>query len=566
MYQPIINSNARQKGDYLNNWRGVNRKEYAKENEFSAMSNLSSDRYPYISVRRRRIADNTLTSENGVVYTDGKYAGHIKYFGDDCIVNFNKNILHTSILYEDELCAMYYDYVHDKSGKMHGECINKKEVKVKGYVKNDPAYSLTFIDTSPSREWNEVFRVGDRIEISGTGNKWIDTIGIDVDSFYFDSNERKYLPVTCIVEEFEYLEDEEDDAGTEYCARMKVNFYNAGGERLREYEVFEETYEEVTVKKVVPHLADMCIYNNRVFGVDKKGKTIYASAPGSYSDWFRYEGLSTDSWYSEIGEDGEFTGIAECCGSIIAFKKDHIYKIYGDTAKNFTIQKISANGCIDKRSIVELNGRLYFLNYNGFCVYSGGYPTVISDVLGKTYTEAIGGTDGRKLYFYATASNGEKELVVYDTMLDMWHIEDSTDEVKGYFRYNGGAYFIGADDVVYKYDCDDYRDVDWSFTTTENNMLGMNYTKLSDMVIFSTTEVPDCQCQMKVEVIYDGESESVDCGNFLLVPGKTQRIPIRLRPCFAYTLKVSGTGPVIIKGIEKVFTAGGRNEGNRGIE
>lgn len=550
MYQPIINNSARQKGDYLNNWRGINRKEYARENEFSAMSNLSSDKYPYISVRRRRITDNTLASENGVVYADGKYASHIKYFGDDCIVNFNKNILHTSDV-------TYYDYVHDESGKMFGKYVNKKEIKINGYIRADTAYSLTFTDKTPSREWDEFLKVGDRIEISGTGNEYIDTIGVDVD--LFDLNE--YLPVTCIVEGFQY---EEDDDDIERCVRINVNFYNKNGKRLKEDKLFNETYKEVTVKKVVPSLADICVYNNRVFGVDKKGGTIYASALGSYGDWFRYDGLSTDSWYGEVGEDGEFTGIAECGGSIIAFKKDYIYKIYGDTAKNFTIQKISSNGCIDKRSIVELNGRLYFLNCNGFCVYSGGYPTVISDVLGKTYTEAIGGTDGRKLYFYATASNGEKELVVYDTMLDMWHIEDGTDEVKGYFRYNGGAYFIGADDVVYKYDCDDYRDVDWSFTTPENNMLGMNYTKLSDVVIFATTEVPDCQCQMKVEVICDGESKSVDCGNFLLVPGKTQRIPIRLRSCFAYTLKVSGTGPVIIKGIEKVFTSGGRNEGNRG--
>lgn len=565
MYQPIINGNSRQKGDYLNNWRGINRKEYAKENEFSAMSNLSSDKYPYISVRRCRIVDNTLMYDGDEVYdADGKYVGHIKYHGKDCIVNFNKNILHTSDM-------SYYDYVHGKNGKMCGEYVKNRKIIVDGSTTANPAYSLTFKDASPSLEWNEFLRIGDRIEISGTGDIYIDTIGVgvDVDLLDVDVDEDgnkiyvDYLPVTCIVEGFEY---EEDDSGHEYCVRVNVNFYNKNGKLLREDdpEKLPITYERVTVKKAVPPLVDMCVYNNRVFGVDEKGGTIYASAPGSYSEWFKYEGLSTDSWYGEVGEDGEFTGIAECGGSIIAFKKDYIYKIYGDTAKNFTIQKISTNGCIDRRSIIELNGRLYFLNCNGFCVYSGGYPTVISDVLGKTYTQAIGGTDGRKLYFYATASTGENELAVYDTMLDMWHIEDSADKVKGYFRYNGGAYFIGEGSYVYRYDCDDCRDVDWSFTTPENNMLGMNYTKLSDVVIFATTEVQDCQCQMKVEVIYDGESESVDCGSFLLVPGKTQRIPIRLRPCFAYTLKVSGTGPVIIKGIEKVFTAGGRNEGNRG--
>ena len=220
---------------------------------------------------------------------------------------------------------------------------------------------------------------------------------------------------------------------------------------------------------------------------------------------------------------------------------------------------------------MELNGRLYFLSQNGFCVYSGGYPTVISDCITldhpayKGYTSAIGGTDGRKIYFYAKPRLRDKELLVYDTMLNMWHKEDKDNDVLCFFRYNGELYFVqGTDNQIYGPGLG-YANCDWYFKTREYNTAGTDYTKLSEVIIYAKPIYSNVPCTMKVYVLYDEapESEKVDCGSFTIESSITQRISIKINPFFSFTLAVEGTGPVIIKGIEHIYTAGGKNDGNR---
>ena len=530
------------------------KKEYAKENEFADMENLCSDKFPYISVRKAREKDGNLKTSGGIIYSSGKYVAHCKYTSEERLVNFNKQILRFPT-------NTYYDYEHNKSGNICGEYMKSQEVKI---TWNAPYFKFEIIDVDTAYEWNNFLKEGDKITILGTGDPYIDTVDQDKDLYYLD----KWIPVTCVAEKFEkrYVSDRQEDVWL----YMYVTFYNKNGEKIEGDSLYNGTYESVTVKKTIPNIVDACVLNNRVFGVDKKGQTIYASKLGSFEDWYSYEGISTDSWYGEVGTEGAFTGIVEFNGSIIAFKRDYIYKIYGDNPKNFTIQKQSSDGCIDKKSIVELNGRLYFLSQNGFCVYSGGYPTIISEVLNKQYINAIGGTDGRKIYFYATTDNNERELLVYDTVYNMWHKESTEYNITCFFRYNGKLYFPQTDQTtnatrVFKIDGDGFAE-NWMFKTPECNVMGTNYTLLSDIVIYATSADKTKSCNFNVYIMYDGaeENEKKFFGSFMLAPNTTQRIPLKLKQCFSYSLLLEGTGPIVIKNIEKTYTSGGKNEGNRG--
>ena len=550
MYQPIISNNAKQKEIFMNSFAGLNRKEYAKENEFADMLNLSSDKFPYISTRKIRTSYNNLTHSNGEIKDNNVYATYCNPYDDKCVVRFNGKTL---VLPDEDLGDGF-----TLSG-------NNRSVHASTTVSGSNIKNVLSLEANIGT-WDRFFKVGDRISISGSenytyqlnGNKtpYDQTIDTIDDENVEDVN--VYSMVSCVVEEI--------DGGA-----MTVGCYNKNGDPVQLIYNYNSNFINVTIKHLIPKITNACVSNNRIFGVTESGKYIYACKQGDYKRWYTYEGISTDSWFGQVGTEGGFTGIVEFNGSVIAFKRDYIYKIYGDNPKNFTIQKQSSDGCIDKKSIVELNGRLYFLSQNGFCVYSGGYPTIISDCITldhpayKGYTSAIGGTDGRKIYFYAKPRLRDKELLVYDTMLNMWHKEDKDNDVLCFFRYNGELYFVqGTDNQIYGPDLG-YANCDWYFKTREYNTAGTDYTKLSEVIIYAKPIYSNVPCTMKVYASYDEstESERVDCGSFTIESSLTQRIPIKINPCFSFALAVEGTGPVIIKGIEHIYTAGGKNDGNR---
>lgn len=543
MYQPIISNNAKQKEIFMNSFAGLNRKEYAKDNEFADMLNLSSDKFPYISTRQSRDKKNNLKHSNGEITDNGEYATYCNPYDDKCVVRFNEKNL---------------TFPNENLGDGFTLSGNEKNVHASTTVSGSTIKNVLSLNANVGT-WDRFFKVGDRISISGSknytyqlnGNKipydpTIDTIDDenveDVDV---------YSMVSCIVEEIDGK-------------AMTVGCYNKNGDAVQLIYNYNSNFINVTIKHLIPKITNACVSNNRIFGVTESGKYIYACKQGDYKRWYTYEGISTDSWFGQVGTEGGFTGIVEFNGSVIAFKRDYIYKIYGDNPKNFTISKQSSDGCIDKKSIVELNGRLYFLSQNGFCVYSGGYPTVISEVLNRRYMNATGGTDGRKIYFYAMTISGTKELLVYDTVLNMWHKEDADNKISCFFRYNGELYFVQeTDNSIYRIN-GYFHASKWSFKTPQYNTMGMNYTKLNEVIIYAFTQqyIP---ITMNVHVLYDEvlHEEKIECGSFTIEPGITQRIPIKINPCFSFALAVEGTGPVIIKGIEHIYTAGGKNDGNR---
>lgn len=77
----------------------------------------------------------------------------------------------------------------------------------------------------------------------------------------------------------------------------------------------------------------------------------------------------------EFGQDDgdEITGIAECNDRLIVFKHFSIWK-YDESNK----VKIADIGCDSNRSIVNINGALYWTNRQGAWKYTGGIPELIS--------------------------------------------------------------------------------------------------------------------------------------------------------------------------------------------
>lgn len=193
---------------------------------------------------------------------------------------------------------------------------------------------------------------------------------------------------------------------------------------------------ELTFEREVPDLDFICVNENRLWGC--KGDSIYASKLGDPTNFNVFDGLSTDSWQSDVGDKGDFTACISYLGYPMFFKEDSVIKVYGDKPSNFQWTPSARFGVAEgsHRSLAVANETLFYLSPAGIVAYSGGIPTVISQPLGvqKKWSNASAGSDGLRYYVSMKDDNGNYGIFVYDTKNGMWHKEDNRQESFAYWH------------------------------------------------------------------------------------------------------------------------------------
>jgi hypothetical protein len=196
----------------------------------------------------------------------------------------------------------------------------------------------------------------------------------------------------------------------------------------------------------MPDIDYVCVMNNRIWGV--KASDVYATALGIYNSWDDYSGEETDSWATDVAEEGNFTGIVATQGRIICTKENYFYELYGNKPSNFNLHLITERGCIDGKSLIEVNEAPYFLSNTSAFNYDGSVPKPISLDLNETYISGVAGTDGRK--YYISLYNGTAyNLYVYDTYTGVWHREDNLN-VTDFAFLDNYLYALSGNDI-YKF-------------------------------------------------------------------------------------------------------------------
>jgi len=90
-----------------------------------------------------------------------------------------------------------------------------------------------------------------------------------------------------------------------------------------------------------------------------------------------------DTATAYIDVPSPITGLASIQGMLIVFTRGTAWRILGNvppgtTGENMELQPIGAMGCIDARSIVTMNGLVYFANENGVFYTNGAAPQSIT--------------------------------------------------------------------------------------------------------------------------------------------------------------------------------------------
>ncbi len=319
------------------------------------------------------------------------------------------------------------------------------------------------------------------------------------------------------------------------------------------------------VNRSLPKMDFVISAKNRLwgcrYGMDAYGNCvneIYASAHGDPKNWYRFAGVSTDSWSASIGCPGAFTGAVAMDGNPVFFKEDAIIKVFGSYPSEFTVTETAHRGIEagSAKSAVFVNDDLYYKTYSGIVRYDGGMPVNVDSALGgEKYKNAVAGTTGDKYYVSMEDRAGKRTLFVYDIHRRMWHKEDFAD-IRSFCRCGSNLYFLcdeeGESRVYSVYPMEGLSDEDNLSWMCESTRIGFEEP---DRKYISSLDVRlDCPrgsyCQLYIE--YDGDGI---WHRQRELRGQDSSCLVRLRPkrCDFFRLRFKGEGECTIRSITRAL-------------
>jgi hypothetical protein len=256
-----------------------------------------------------------------------------------------------------------------------------------------------------------------------------------------------------------------------------------------------------------------------------------------------------------VGTDGDFTGAITYLGYVLFFKEDCLHKIYGSKPSNYQVITNTIRGVAkgSEKSLAIVNETLYYMSRNGVMAYQGNIPEHISYAFGdKTYSNSVAGAWKDK-YYISVKDGTVYHLFVYDGKLGMWHKEDNLN-VSYFTEYDGKLYYI--DTVTNKLmtiEGTDEEIISWYAEFTDYSEKTMNKKYVSKLQFRLETEDNS---------LFEAEIQYEDSGiweKIITIAGKMKSstfIPVKLRRCDYYKIRLTGIGQFKLYGMVKTYTEG----------
>ena len=322
----------------------------------------------------------------------------------------------------------------------------------------------------------------------------------------------------------------------------------------------------ITVERKMPNMDFVIESENRLwgcrYGIATNGEVvneIYASKLGDFKNWNCFMGLSTDSYATSVGTDGQFTGAITHLGYPLFWKENCVHKVYGNYPANYQIQTTACRGvqrgC--ERSLAIVNEVLYYKARHAVCAYDGSLPAEISAAFGEEmYSEAVAGANGNKYYISMLDTAGSYHLFVYDAGKGMWHQEDDL-QADCFCSCRGELYCIehSSKNIITMLGSgtQDDSSVEWMVQT------GVIGTDMPDMKYISRLLVRmslDLGARVRFFAQYNSVGGWEPLGTISGTSLRTFLLPIRPKRCDHMRLRIEGTGDAKIYSITKTIEQG----------
>lgn len=471
---------------------GYNHNEILNDGEMFDMQNLSGDKYPLGSTRRKRgISSFDVSGQTPVPLTGIHGRDQLVFIrGEDVYYNFapvtglavstNEVMLPKQIVSFGAYVLIFPDKVYfntadlDDMGTMErlwpaasssltgadvqlsmcrgdGTDYDMTNITEAASAPADPANNALWIDTSGSNdvlmqyseatgEWVEVASTFVKIACTGIGAglKEYDTLTISGLEAVSGSSDKIKAQVEAL--------------NGSMIVYFRGEDYIVVAGLLSESQAALEG-NEIRADLKIPDMDYIVESNNRLWGctyglVDGEVvNEIRCSALGDFRNWNRFMGLSTDSWVASVGTDGAFTGAIAQRGYPVFSKEGCFHRVSGSLPSNFSIQTTMCRGvqrdCWRSMQVVAEN--IYYKSRSGVMVYDGNMPVEVSEQLGEElYSNARAGVLEDKYYISMEDSIGNWRLFVYDTAHGTWWKEDSV-QALGFGAAEDDLFFIDED-------------------------------------------------------------------------------------------------------------------------
>ena len=446
MRYPVLHE-IKQSAGGITRFTGLDHRLKARDTAFYDMRNMSGEKLPVMSTRRKRRYLRTLLNPNGLFahdklcwvdgvdfYYDGEIVGNVED-SDKQFVRMGAYVL----IWPD---AVYYNTETREFGALGARVVTEEEVvchlcRADGNAYNytiskeapeTPANGQYWLDTSDETHvlrvysatqamWNSVPTVYTKIEAYGIGKKFEKHDGVQISGMTLEALNGSFYIV---------------DKGDDWIIVVAL------------IDQKHEQTERVTVERLIPEMDYVCELNNRIWGCSNKKHEIYASALGDAKNWNQFIGQASDSYAVTVGSAGDFTGCCAHHGNMVFFKEECIHRIMGYKPANFQLDTTYSRGVQkgSSKSLCTVNETVLYKSRNDVCRLGNTMPSGISDSLGdELYTNAVAGAVNRRYYLCMRDAEGAPRIFVYDTEAGTWVAEDERD-VMWFATLNGELYML----------------------------------------------------------------------------------------------------------------------------
>lgn len=324
----------------------------------------------------------------------------------------------------------------------------------------------------------------------------------------------------------------------------------------------------------VPEMDFIVESNNRLWGCKWGGSNhvneIYASALGSFKEWYRFDKTDADSYVASVGSDGPFTGAVSFQGRPVFFKERCMHVVYGSYPSAYQIVSTECHGIETgcDRSAALVDNVLYYKSPEGFAAYDGSLPALFGAELGDVkYKKVSAGGYDRKYFAAAVDEAGKAHVLIYDTRLGLWQHAESRDYSTASLAVTT-LFAEAEDDMCYVDAGDSFAAVKTWFGSgtkdagkvvwyAETGDLGLGDLFAKYVLLISIRMRLGIGSVIRIKIRYDdGPWEHVASKAGYSLSKFT--LPIRVKRCDHFRIRLEGVGDAQLYAIERTIQGGSR--------
>ncbi len=576
----------------IREFRGYNHNLVIGNGEFYQQENISSDAYPLLTCRPRRMQTYYVNNPHSMIAADHMawigngefyYNGDAKFAVEEISPGDNTQMVRMGAY----ICIFPHGIVYNtKDGTWEHIAIENSVAKNSDGTSNGVLRDVyPTVDATGQRVWNRItgtiFVSETEPETTEDGAWWLRT-SVSPRAYYKYSAAQQMwvsMPITYLAIAADGLADglKEGDGitinGLENDGASDLAYLNGsytiegtmtyGTAYGGTYVIISAPYPplnygvttfnaNLSVSRSFPQMDFVCEMGNRLYGCSSENHEVYASKLGDPLNWNVYQGVSTDSYAATVGSHGNFTGCIGYRDSVLFFKEDRIHILSGTRPATFQIDTLECNGVerMSSKSLAIVNETLFYKASDGFYAYSGGLPQHISDALGDDNDGNViaAGGDGTKYYACQVIGDDNVQTVVYDTRRGFWNREDGG-AVLSFTLLEGYLYMLKADGMMWAVDgysiTEDWqilemeKPVQWSATT---GMIGLDspFGKyISDIRIRAQV---DAGSVLRVLIAYDEKERYEEMARINGHNTRSEVISIIPQRCDTMRIRFEGRG------------------------